>query len=506
MRNFFVAFGALVNAGLFLQCTSIPDCPNCTLYAEEAGSDVVPPPVGCDINVEPKDAPLCVDESYAVFVDSNNGDDTASGTKAFPVKTITHAVTLLGNKPRIYICGAGILNEHVELMSAISLYGGFDCTSWEYNGKKATVQSDTSAPALKLTRLPGPITVSDLGFEAQPGSPEALSSIAVFTLNSTVTFTRTELVAHVAAGGGSGQDGKTGSQTVTSVGNMNAAQKTAGPGMICTCSTGGSTTTATGGNGGSANSNGQPGTSVPSVPNPTAPDDGAGGSGGTRDCNNSGNGHNGAAAPVGAKGDAVTTLGTLAPAGWLPSDGNAGKDGGPGQGGGGGGSNDGGPGGGGGCGGCGGTGGGGGQAGGSSVALLSYQSTVTLNSCQLLTDQAGDGGQGGTSGNNTDGASGGNGYNSGGGTTSPGCSGGKGGAGGAGGGGSGGAGGISAGILYAGGQPTVDSGSTLTSTAADAAAGGIGGVPGQAPEGNDGPSGVVGKLVSADNGTVAVIE
>ena len=482
-------------------CTGydIPTQPGAT-YGE-AGS-VAPPPVGCDINVEPKDAPLCVDESYAVFVDSNNGHDTASGTKASPVKTITHALTLLGNKPRIYICGAGTLNEHVELLSAISLYGGFDCANWEYNGKKAIVQSDTSDPALKLTRLPDAITVSDLRFEAQPGGtdPAVLSSVAVFTLNSTVTFRRTGLVAHVAVGGSDGANGQAGSQTVTSAGSTSASGTNAGTGMACTCSTGGSSN---GGNGGSIYTGGQSGSSVPSVPNPTPPRDGVGGNGVTYNCS-SGVGNNGANAPAGANGAAMTSLGTLTPAGWLPSDGNPGRNGGPGQGGGGGGGNDG-AGGGGGCGGCGASGGGGGQAGGSSVALLSYQSTITLNSCQLLTDQAGKGGQGGTGGSAVGfGSGGGQGGSKSGGND--GCAGGYGGTGGNGGAGSGGAGGVSVAILYAGGQPTTDSDCTLTSTATSAAAGGTGGAPGQAPDGNDGPSGVVGKIVSADNGTVTVIE
>ena len=506
MRNFLVAFSMLTGAGLLLHCSSIPSfCEGAECgseYGTEGGVDVAPPPVGCDETADPKSAPLCVDDSYGVFIDSVNGNDAAAGTKASPVKTITHALNLLGDpqKPRIYICGTGTLNEHVELTSAVSLYGGFACSNWEYNGQKATVKSDGASPALQLTRLPSAITVSDLRFEAQPGQNSGDSSIAVFTVNSIITFTRTELVAHAGATGSNGADGLTGSRAQTSIGDKNANGTTPGIGVACTCTIGDNITTTTGGNGGPVNRNGSRGNSVPPVPN-LASDAGAGGTGDTNDCLPIAQGKPGAAAPPGKNGNAIAPLlGTLAPAGWSTSDGNPGEDGGPGQGGGGGGGNADGAGGGGGCGGCGGSGGGGGQGGGSSVALLSYQSIVTLNSCQLLTDQAGNGGQGGPGGlgmASTEGNEGRGGVGSV--DNNHGCPGASGGAGGAGGGGSGGAGGISAAILYSGSQPTTDSDCTLTLTTADAAVGGTGG----ASDGsNNGPSGLVGKMVSADDWTV----
>jgi len=499
MLGIIFGVGAAQTACYTTTCEDTETCPAPDDYIADATTEEPPPPPGCDITVDPKDSPECLADSYAVFIDSNNGNDVANGTKAYPVKTLTHALTLLGKKPRIYICGTGMLTEHVELTSTVSLYGGFVCSSWEYNGKKTVVKSDGLSPALKVNRVKSEITVSDLHFEAQPGQNPGDSSIAAFTLSSSVTFKRTEFVAGLGVLGSTGAAGATDTRTVTPGGDKNATTTTPGAGVACTCAAGGSTN---GGKGGIPTKDGTTGASVPPVLNPTSPNDGAGGKGGTNDCSTgSGQGDKGADAPAGVNGGAIASLGSLTPAGWSPSDSNSGENGSPGQGGGGGGGNDG-AGGGGGCGGCGGSGGEGGGGGGSSIALLSYQSTVQLIGCSLLTGDAGDGGQGGNGGDGMGGVSMGNGGN---GDPNNGCQGGNGGAGGAGGGGSGGAGGISAGVLYSGSAPVPDSDTIINPGAAGVP--GIGGTSGKTGNGtvvagNPGPNGLSGTMVSADDWTV----
>lgn len=100
----------------------------------------------------------------------------------------------------------------------------------------------------------------------------------------------------------------------------------------------------------------------------------------------------------------------------------------------------------GGCGGCGGTGGLGGKGGGASFALLSFQSDIVLNACELEVSRAGDGGSG--SGGQVGQIGGTGAFGS-----PPGCLGGNGGTGGSGGPGGGGAGGLSVGIGYVGKLP-----------------------------------------------------
>src|ERR1019366_543478 len=66
----------------------------------------------CMITTEPKDTPCLVDETYGVFV-SASGHDSAAGTKADPIKTITAGITktLLGPK-RVFVC-SGTYDEHL---------------------------------------------------------------------------------------------------------------------------------------------------------------------------------------------------------------------------------------------------------------------------------------------------------------------------------------------------------------------------------------------------------
>ncbi|MCL2726179.1 MAG: hypothetical protein FWD69_17280 [Polyangiaceae bacterium] len=427
------------------------------------------------------------------------GNDSNKGTKDSPVGSISQALTMAAaqGKPRIYICGTGTLNEQVTMTGgmAVSLYGGFLCSNWEYNSaQKATIKSVVTGAALTVTGASTAVTISDLRLEALPGASPGESSIAVFTSLSTVTFVRTDLVAHDGSGGAAGAAGQSGdARTVDPQNGVNGEGATPGRSTTCTCAGQGTTK---GGQGGATYFNGTSGSPL-MVANPPG-NDGSGGtsgdSGGALACTS---GRTGAAGLAGASAGPTLSLGSLTSSGWIPGDGLTGMDGTLGQGGGGGGSgqlfsyvgggNASGGGGGGGCGGCGGSGGAGGRGAGSSVALLSYASMVTLNACTLSTGQGGMGGLGGMGG-----AGGGG---------SVGCFGGNGGQGGAGGGGSGGAGGLSAGILYAGPIPVLDGATTYSGNTYSGNLAGKGGAGGGAA-GVPGPDGLTGRMVSATNWSV----
>ena len=107
-------------------------------------------------------------------------------------------------------------------------------------------------------------------------------------------------------------------------------------------------------------------------------------------------------------------------------------------------------------GGCGGGKGTGGKGGGASVAMLSWQSEVTLTGCNLTSKKGGDGGKGGSAAAGGSGKSGGQGGPAGGGLGSGGP-GGPGGTGGPGGSGSGGSGGPSYGLVWNGTKPGIPS-------------------------------------------------
>jgi hypothetical protein len=139
-------------------------------------------------------------------------------------------------------------------------------------------------------------------------------------------------------------------------------------------------------------------------------------------------------------------------------------------------------------GGCGGTRGLGGGGGGASVAMISWQSSITLDGCTLVSAKGGDGANGGMGGDGGIGKAGGTGGPALG-TMGTGGDGGKGGNGGPGGSGSGGTGGPSYALVYNGDAP-VQQGSTVL-TPGQAGVKGTGAqVPlfTKAPDGNDGLS------------------
>lgn len=437
-------------------------------------------PAGCDAKADPKDSLPCVDNSFGVFV-SAAGNDANAGTKEAPLKTIGSALSKLAGKARIYIC-EGTYAEHVKVTQAVSLYGGFACSSgWTYSGTKGKIAPTDAGYALEVVDTKADVIVSDLSFLAPNAAAKGESSIAAFVHGaSRVLVLRSTLEAGLGKEGDDGAAGTTGAPTSGDLKGNPAVLTTAGGIKTCTCSSGG---TSTGGAGG-----GPLGAGAPGLPNlgGAAPVDGLGGLGTMTGClaaEPNGSGNVGADSASAADAPKATTLGALTANGWTPQVGNAGANGTPGQGGGGGGGRDvTSAGGGGACGGCGGTGGKPGGGGGASVALLSLDSAVVLRASTLTAKAAGQGGAGGAKSAGAAGGTGGNGGPSG-------CAAGDGGRGGDGGSGGGGAGGISAAVLHKGAAPTND-GSTLKAAAkGDAGIGGTAGV-------NDGPNGQSGEMVA----------
>ncbi len=433
-----------------------------------SGDGPVEAPSDCNEKADPKGEPKCVANGFAIFV-SAAGNDADAGTKEKPLQTIGAA--LAKGKARVYVC-EGTYGEHVKVTRGISLVGGFACSGWTYSGTKAKVAPADAGFALELANADG-VTVSDLSFEASPGTAARRSSIAAFAHGAKGRLLRVELSAHEGKDGGASATAGTNYDVALLADDVKLAGQTAAgtvggtsqdcPGL-CT-----NNDHSTGGKGGM-------GTNAPTAGDPGKPDRGAGLGGLPNVCNASlENGNPGA---PGDDGVAAKAVGALTEQGWSPSDGVAGKAGGPGQGGGGGGggiSGANGAGGGGGCGGCGGAPGNLAEGGGASIALLSLSSTLTLTNATLTTAKAGAGVDGTSGQSGQVGGAGGN-------QTSGGCQGGKGGVGAAGGASAGGAGGVSAGVVSKGGKPTLES---PTTTTGDKGSKGAGGKPGT----NDGPDG-----------------
>lgn len=449
----------------------------------DATNDVDTPP-GCKPELEPKDAAPCVVSSYGVFVDASNGNDANDGKKDAPVRTISAALAKIGNKPRIYVC-EGTYPEHVVLTRGISIYGGFACGSWTYSGTKPKVAPSDPGFSIHVSSASSSIVLADLELIAQPGAKAAPSSIALFVARSSdVTLRRLGIEARAGLPGENGETAKPAPVATSTSGSINGNTGTntlGGLENVCTCSTGGTTTGARGGDTGGVAPNGLSGTPA------YAPPVGGTGAGQTRAaCEAAGAAAQpGSDAPPGAEA-APPPLGMLDDKGWTEGSGEAGKNGTPGQGGGGGGSytigapalNGGG--GGGGCGGCGGGGGGGGRGGGSSVAVLVLESNLKLEASTLIAADAGKGGTGAPG--ETGGAGGAKGN-----AVGNACAGAGGGAGGTGGAGAGGSGGVSAGVLHKGAAPVLDAATTAAITLGKPGEKGVGGTP-QVNDGKPGDS------------------
>jgi hypothetical protein len=432
----------------------------------------------CDGASSPSAEPCLVADEFAVFV-SPDGDDDDDGTMTDPVATFARAVELATEDEKIVVACSGDYDEEVVIDAGVRVYGSFDCDDdWAYApDEPSVVAPGTSGFALQVRDASGEVVIEDVQFVARDAVAPGESSVAGFVSESArVTLRRVVLEARSGAAGDDGMNPGFASQfpEVTELQGIDGDVTSGGEKLACECP-GGATSTA--GSGGGLGEDGDIG-----LPDHTDP----GGEGGNAlaQCSGGGglaSGQPGAPGPSPDDASGAALLGMLDAGGFVPSGGANGEHGAPGQGGGGGAGKTAGGGGSGGCGGCGGRGGPGGQGGGASIALLVFESTVTIEASELVANDGADGGDGaaGEMGQQQFGG-GGDGF----GVGDGGCDGGNGGIGGNGASGGGGAGGISAGVVWAGdAEPVIDEETSIE--VGDPGGGGEGGTPGD----NDGIDG-----------------
>lgn len=421
----------------------------------------------CDATKVPSEDSCVVDDQYGVFVSPVGDDVGGNGTKAKPFRTLSKAVSEAGTvKKRVYACddGSGYVEASTLDVSALDgtgLFGGFECAAWSYStASKAQLSGATRA--ITVSSLSVGLTIENLAVTAADASAPGESSFALAVVSSkNLMLRRVKLVAGAGAAGAAGTPGQKGASgaapTATQQGvnitctNAPVAQVGGSWPAASACgSLGGPGGTATKGAAGADGTQGKPTTNVVNS---------GLGNGGKGGAYSGGSDWYGLPGEKGSDGNAGTvgwpapSAGTFSMSGFSPASGNAGTDGFPGQGGGGGGASGatalacvGASGGAGGMGGCGGSKGTGGGGGGASVALLTWQSNLTLHSCDLVSQKGGAGGPGGNGGVGGEPGQGGTAG------TYAGW-GGMGGSGGHGGSGSGGTGGPSIALVYSGAAP-----------------------------------------------------
>lgn len=437
--------------------------------AEDAAPSPDAGPSPDDAAATPSDALPTLDAaSDAPAVDpriyvSPTGSDTADGSRAHPLASIAAAARAASTGAHhVLVCGSytAPLALGAEA-NGVTISGGFDCATWQPGG--VTTVAPVSGYALTIDGATG-VTIEDVRFAAADAK-DGSSVSAYIARSSGVTLRR------VTAIGGKGAPGRSGTTPSAAlppaIPGANAAAapfSTGGQGPTLHCPYGGDSVGGNGGTGQSAGNVGQPLIA-----------ENAGQTGNA--CTIGTRGQDGAPSD---NGPGARTSGAWLSDAWRPSGGLPGNGGhtGQGGGGGGGGAGPGNGGGSGGTGGCGGDGGGAGEGGGASFGLVIDHAAVRLESCALVSGQAGDGGAGAPGQAGELGAGPGTAGGSG-------CHGGEGGNGSTGAAGGGGAGGVSAALVFSGTSPTSDG--LTTFTAGTAGVRGLGGAPGA----NDGASGVV---------------
>jgi hypothetical protein len=521
-RRFIIGAVAVAGCNPSVADYCSPGSPECSATdaamgdaGRDAGAEAETAASGCDATKPPHDESCVLDDAFGVFV-SPAGSDANPGSKSAPVRSIGRGMDLAkAAAKRVYVCG-GSYPEPLMVGTSrdgVNVYGALDCASWTYDAaNRVVVAPAQSGYPLAIEGLQTGVTFEDIEFDAQNASAGApgISSVAVFVSASQgIRFDRVTMVAGSASDGAPGGSIGTASNwfgtppAYAELNGSNAEDAGSAPNKPCTC---GDQSQTSGGAGGGPMNIPSPGAGTPAYsdagPGAAGMNAVVCGSGGSPPAN-------GADAPMPVADVPSASLGTCSASGWVPGVGAIGGDGKPGQGGGGGGNGrlSTGSGGGGACGGCGGAGGKPGQGGGASIALLSFQSSITLDGCSLTANAAGNGGNGGDGEAGQAGGSPGMPTGSG---VGSGCTGGAGGAGAGGNGAQGGAGGLSLGIGYVGAPPTID-GAVVTQanthsgiTIGAAGAGGAGGLRGASATSSTGPAGALGG--SGPPGVAAAVE
>ena len=384
--------------------TGLPD----VIVTSDGSKDAPVDTFTCIPTSDPSSEPCVINEMFGVFVApaANGGSDTTGmGSRAAPYATISHALASLGGLSRVYVCN-GAYTDQITVTGAVGIFGGLTCGTagdggptgpWAYAmGTKATVAGSLPTFTIEVNAGSAAVDIEDMEFDAAAGTAASPSSIAMFAVSSTaVTMERVTLTSGTGFAGSPGTPGSNYSATQASAGNQ-ATGSTPGPTLSCECV---DQSTSMGGRGGlgdpSAPSAGAAG--GPTIPGAPA----TAGMPGQYSGGACANGLGGASSATVAGGIGASSAGSIDDASWKTGPpGGSGATAAAAQGGGGGSggtysSTPSGGGGGGGCGGCGGAGGAGGSTGGSSFALLSLSSSITLDACALTAGGGGAGGGGG---------------------------------------------------------------------------------------------------------------
>ncbi len=331
--------------------------------------------------------------SQAVFVSRNTGNDDWVGSRNAPMATLQAALSraVARGKMQLFVARGEYVVSSLQLSNGISIYGGYDENTWQRTSGNRTILTSTASLGVRAMNLSSPTTLDLLEISVQP-SIYQMHNYGLFAVNSPGLIVRNCSIqsgpAHAGFNGSSG-----------SIGNSGNAGSSGGPGVenggLGCAKTGqplggaGGSSPVAGGTGGRPNRQNVSGFSG------SAGVGGAAGGPGTPAKQGNWNtpstywGSPGTNGSAGATGSAGTAAGFAFSSNGFNDEpiGNGGTGNTGGNGGGGG--------------------GGGGTAGGGSFAVYLWNSSITLENCQVASGAAGYGGAGANGGSGGNGGAGG---------------------------------------------------------------------------------------------------
>src|SRR4051812_25134262 len=210
------------------------------------------------------------DAAKAVFVDAGAGQDSRSGSREFPKKTLANAISAAKAQGKDVYVAAGTYAESVNLESAIGIYGGYTPSfgarvtsepTTISGGQWGAIADGDTGVVLQLLTLRG-------GDQAAAGA----SSYGLRAINgATVALERVTAEGGRAGAGGVGLSGTTPGQAAS---GLNGSAGSCGAGTFGSGGLGGSQSAGRGGRGATAPEQ----IGAPGLP-ATGPGGGAGGAG-----------------------------------------------------------------------------------------------------------------------------------------------------------------------------------------------------------------------------------
>jgi hypothetical protein len=183
--------------------TAAPPAPVCV---PTDSADDSPDPEGIDANCDGVDGVA----SDSVFVDTL-GSDANDGAKASPVMTVGRGLALAKEQGKHHVLvAAGTYSQPIELVSGISIHGGYDRGTWKrapLDRSAKTVLTAASSPVVAGDHVDRPTRMTGLVILAPSAGQAGKSSIAVRLVESSAVRFEDSVLR-----GGAGGPGRPGAE------------------------------------------------------------------------------------------------------------------------------------------------------------------------------------------------------------------------------------------------------------------------------------------------------